>query len=333
MIRTLNRIVVGIVLLLVLGACRTSPTNDTGWRLVTTAPTARGELAASVADGHLYVLGGLTGLGDATDLVEVYEFDTHEWRTAADLPQPRNHHATASLDGKLYVVGGSTSFDAPALVSASVYDPADDSWTAIPDMPEPRWAAGAAAVDGKLYVVGGTGGEDNAQVLIYDPGTDTWTTGAPIPTIREHLAVVAFDGRVYAFGGRSEGSNLDTAKVYDPPTDPWSELSSLPTARSGLAAAVAGERIVVAGGENPSVTSGEVFPEVEIYDPTGDTWSVAPPLPTPRHGLAGAGYAGTALFIGGAGRQGALSPTAWSGVVEGYRPETAEYYPAVRILR
>ena len=301
-------------------ACRSESAAGEGWTLMTQFPTARGELAAAVAGERLYVLGGLSGAGGSTDRVEVYDFATGEWQTAAPLPRPLNHLAAAALDERVYVFGGSTSFGSPALATAQVYDPAADAWTPIADMPEGRWAAGAAAVDGKLYVLGGVGGRNNAIVLIYDPQTGAWSEGAPMPTPREHLAVVAFEGRVYAMGGRSDQGNLNAVEIYDPAANTWQTAAPLPTARSGLAAAAAGGRIVVAGGENPSATQGKVFPEVEVYDPAADRWSSAPPLPTPRHGLAAAGHGDLALFVGGSGRQGALSATAWSDVVEAYSP-------------
>ncbi len=158
-----------------------------------------------------------------------------------------------------------------------------------------------------------------ATFVIYTRGIDGRVGGAQETTPREHLAVVAWQGRIYAIGGRAAGKNVAAVEAYDPAEDRWVSLAPLPTARSGLAAAVVGDRVVVAGGEDPSLVRGKVFAEVEIYDPKADRWEVAPPMPTPRHGLGGAGYRGMALFVGGSGRQGALSPTAWSGVVEGFR--------------
>jgi hypothetical protein len=37
----------------------------------------------------------------------------------------------------------------------------------------------------------------------------------------------------------------------------------------------------------------------DVYDPNTDAWASAPPLPTPRSGLAGANYKGLFLVLGG----------------------------------
>jgi hypothetical protein len=37
----------------------------------------------------------------------------------------------------------------------------------------------------------------------------------------------------------------------------------------------------------------------DVYDPQSNTWSTAPPMPTPRSGLAGAIYKGLFLVLGG----------------------------------
>ncbi len=71
----------------------------------------------------------------------------------------------------------------------------------------------------------------------------------------------------------------------------------LPTARGGTAGGVVSDNIYVVGGEDFSPS--RTFPEVEIYDPEGDSWSAAPDLPTPRHGLAVEGVRDSIYVIGG----------------------------------
>jgi hypothetical protein len=56
----------------------------------------------------------------------------------------------------------------------------------------------------------------------------------------------------------------------------------------------------VVGGEGRA----GVFANHEVYDPATDRWSVAPPLPLARHGLAAAAAGGVLYVIGGGPKAG-----------------------------
>ena len=56
----------------------------------------------------------------------------------------------------------------------------------------------------------------------------------------------------------------------------------MPTNRSGIAAAVVGDRIFVLGGETPFGT----LNTNEEYNPVGDTWTKAPPMPASKHAIS-----------------------------------------------
>jgi N-acetylneuraminic acid mutarotase len=59
-------------------------------------------------------------------------------------------------------------------------------------------------------------------------------------------------------------------------------------------------QIHVLGGEGRAA----VFATHEVYDPATDRWSVAPPLPLARHGLAAAAVDGALYVIGGGPKAG-----------------------------
>jgi hypothetical protein len=93
---------------------------------------------------------------------------------------------------------------------------------------------------------------------------------------------------------------LDTVDVYDPSTDTWTALSRMPSALEGAAAAVLNDKLYVMGGSTAS--SGlpmAVFDEVYIYDPASDSWSIGPPMTTPRYGAAATVSGQTVLLAGG----------------------------------
>jgi peroxiredoxin len=84
-------------------------------------------------------------------------------------------------------------------------------------------------------------------------------------------------------------TNTNVVEAYDPIADMWSgPLERMPTARSGGGSGTDGRRIYVAGGEVTTAELAGAFRGVEAYDPTTNSWLTLPPMPLPRHGVAGA---------------------------------------------
>jgi serine/threonine-protein kinase PknK len=253
------------------------------WKNRAAAPTARQEVASAVADGRVWVIGGLTAAG-ASAVVESYDPATDRWAPGPALPVALHHPIAATYRGEIVVMGG-------FLAAASLYDRPSDrvfalragAWVDLPPLRRLRGAAAAAAVGDVVVVAGGR----NVSALIgpteiFDGSS--WRDGEAIPTRRDHLSA-ASDGRsVFTVGGRflSPGALAAAVERFDPTTGGWERLPALPTPRGGQGAAIAGGRLVVAGGEDPS----GVYDDVEVYDIAGQSWSTLPPMPTPRHGLA-----------------------------------------------
>ena len=84
----------------------TTTTSQSFWTTGAPMPTARSEIAGTILDGKIYIIGGFDGSGRSTTATEVYDPMANEWTTSAPLPQPLDHTAAASFEGKLYVVGG-----------------------------------------------------------------------------------------------------------------------------------------------------------------------------------------------------------------------------------
>jgi N-acetylneuraminic acid mutarotase len=254
------------------------------WHNRAPAPTARQEVASTVADGRVWVIGGITTAG-ASALVETYDPATDRWAAGPALPIGLHHSAALTYHGEVVVIGG-------FVAAAGLYDRASDrvlalragAWVDLPRLRRPRGAA-AAAVVGDVVVL--AGGRNDAALIgpteIFDGSS--WRDAAIIPTRRDHLSAVS-DGRsLFTVGGRflSPGALSAALERYDPAADAWERLPAMPTARAGQGAAMtASGRVVVAGGEDPS----GVYPDVEVYDVAAQRWSELPPLATPRHGLA-----------------------------------------------
>jgi len=71
-------------------------------------------------------------------------------------------------------------------------------------------------------------------------------------------------------------------------------------ARGGLAGAVLAGRLYVFGGEGNKERSSGVFPDIDAYDPSTNTWEKLAPMFAPRHGYGAATLNGRIYLAGGA---------------------------------
>jgi N-acetylneuraminic acid mutarotase len=271
------------------------------WKRGAPLPLARGEVAAAVAEGRIYVIGGFTAQGENSTTVQAFNPGTNTWSQEADLPLPVDHTMAAGYRGRVYVAGG---YGPGRSRLTTLFAFMGDGWTRLASMPEQRAAGGAAIVNGKLYVVGGTTGSTIGAapttlaktMLVYDIARDRWTSRRG-PTPREHLGVTALGGKIYAVAGRTAGfdTNMRVVEVFNPRTGRWSKLPRVPGKRGGTGAAGTGRWIVSVGGEAPSGTIRTAY----RYDVKRRRWSRLPNLPTARHGLGVAAVGGKVYVLGG----------------------------------
>jgi non-specific serine/threonine protein kinase len=280
-----------LIVLLLAGCSDDAPS----WRLLPAAPQARTEVAGSVLNGRVAVVGGLTADGAVSARVDLYDPRRRRWLRPPDLPAPRHHAMAASRGGRLYVAGGYADPSAGAEATATSWVLYDRRWHPLPPMPEPRAAGGAVIVRNRLYVVGGVGagpGRPLARASMYlDLRTLRWRLFRGLATPREHLGVTALGGRVYAIGGRTGGPETNTraAEAYDTVRRAWSTLPDAPTRRGGNGATRAAGLVVALGGETRTAT----IAPVDAYDPDTRTWRSLTPSPRPRHGVAVVGVGRT----------------------------------------
>ncbi len=276
------------------------------WSRIADIPTPRSEVAATLFNGRIYVIGGFGG----PRVVERYDPSTDRWERQPDLPIGVDHPMAAALNGPnagVFVMGGTSGGAATA--RAFRLAPDASSWEEIAPMPSARAAGAAVARAGggptdllspQIYVVGGASSAGlQASTFMYDSLLKRWETFADIPTPRDHLAAAWLGDRLCAVGGRtlSMSRNLPALECFLPPSlsatsGTWERLTAAPTARGGVGAAVVGDRLFFIGGEAPQGT----FKEVDIYDSVAKSWSRGPDLPTARHGIGVVAF-GTMIFV------------------------------------
>lgn len=307
------------------------PRAADGWTLLDEMPASRGETAAAVADGRLYVVGGMTGLDfAASSRVSVYDPSRDSWRAGPSLPEARHHAAAAAFNGSLYVSGGADPGGTPS-ATLWVLPQGGAAWQALAPIPEARLGHRMVAFDGRLFVVGGVAGARtepgtdpsgmaDGSVLVYDLATGAWSAGAPIPLSRDHLSVVVADGEIWAIGGRAGGVNHARVDIYDPDADAWRVGPELPDATSGAAEAVVNGWIFVSGGEDP--VAGVIVDRHWRLNPEGITelvtspWEPLPYPPLAVHGAPGASLDRHFVIVSGSRRPGGESSTAWTGALQ-----------------
>jgi len=194
-----------------------NPLTDT-WEIKTPMPTGgRVELATSVVNGKIYLIGGSFHhiWPEPTNLTEVYDPVTDTWTTKAQMPTAVYSCTSAVVDNKIYVIENARSGSIHCL--NQIYDPETDTWSYGQPIPTRVVDAAAAATTGvyapkRIYVMGGGDLFSYDLNQIYDPATDAWTTGTAMPTPRQNLGVAVLNDTLYAIGGYQIDSDVRVSK-------------------------------------------------------------------------------------------------------------------------
>ena len=114
-----------------------------------------------------------------------------------------------------------------------------------------------------------------------------WTSVAPMLRARAAFATAAANGRVYAIGGAILDNcvTVPTVEAYDPVGDFWiTGLRDMPRPLRFRPSGATLDNIiyVVGGSKTKLVCNDTALGTVQAYDPTTDSWSTKPDLPTPR---------------------------------------------------
>jgi hypothetical protein len=275
-----------------------SATGLGAWESGPAAPVPLTEIAAAAHIGEIWLAGGLTTEGRASNGVMVLDARAGTWRNGPALPEPVHHAALVSDGSTLYLLGGfaGEALNEPTDHVWMLRRPSDIEWLDLGPLPNPR-AAGAAAWDGGRIVYAGGVGRGGVADDVFALGNGQWVRLGRLSEPREHLAATSDGaGNVYVLGGRRGGlqGNLATADLIT--SDGIRRIGELPTRRGGVAAFFAPSvGACLVGGESPNGTN----PQVECIRATGELVRL-PELRRPRHGLGSAVVDGVAyVLLGG----------------------------------
>ena len=277
----------------------------------------RHQVATTVADGNVYVLGGFADGGDHLATASYYTPHTNKWVKIAPMILKRVAPVAATLGGNVYVMGGGgASEGTPPLGSVEMYDSTINLWKVLGNnMTTKRSYAAAAVLDNLIYVAGGctTGPNPGPNCDKYLASVEhfdgiAWNSWGSMKTARKQFALIALDKSkmLIAAGGWGTDGVLASVEASIAGGNGWvavKDVGPLGTARRNCAGAALDGKAYVLGGQD---TDGKCLDSVERYDPATKQWAAAPPMTTPRQGFGAAlGIAGSPriYIVGGYGEE------------------------------
>jgi len=238
--------------------------------------------------------------------------------------------------GEVWVIGGrenptSQTNDEVATNMVEVYDFANDAWSGGDGMNEAQQYAGSGRV-GDLIAVLGDWWPTNSNPTkistgmnqVYNLSNSTWYEGASFPSERAvgNAGVAALGDYIYVVGGVSGNTGTTPTNQtlrYDPVNDEWAVMSNMNRSRWGLTLTEYHGLLYAIGGAKKTSSSiwvpPEVYNDVEVYDPSNDSWWVLPDMPTALFGHETVVLHDELVIF--AGNTGSKSNKAW-----GYDPTT-----------
>ena len=282
---------------------------------------------------HLFILSLQLTL--FVSLILTFISSSAQWTRKADALKNRSEIAGGVVyNSKLYAFLGFRNAELQPEPSSEVYDPATDTWTLLASIPDnvSMTHQGVVLIDNTVWHIGGRVGQNpgplTSDIWIYNITANSWSRGPQLinPATGEPLrwaagGAVLLGRTIHIFGGFAiDACNHDQDKYHltldvdtwlaDPskPAQWKNDLAPLPIKRNHLSSTVLGGKIYAIGGQfGHDCNGGTEQPFSHVYDPSTDTWTQLPDLPTPRSHSEGAIFAmdGKIFLIGGQGTDGA----------------------------
>jgi N-acetylneuraminic acid mutarotase len=230
--------------------------------------------------------------------------DPFAWIARSACPLQRFEAVGGAAAGKLYEFSGYYTLGTNILATAEcdAYDPVTNTWQRIADIPQPISHSGQIADEDNpndpiFWLAGGFlgnhPGPSTTEVWKYSIINNTWTSGPPLPDQRGGGALVKLGRELHYFGGviRQNGVyvqdygthwafNLDTDTAWRTTTTGGQILAPVPNPRNHMGGTVLNGKIYAVGGQHLG-DQNTPQSEVDVYDPSTNSWSQTAPMPRP----------------------------------------------------
>lgn len=204
--------------------------------------------------------------------------------TTGSLNYGRSGHTVTLLpNGKVLIVGGNGS-----VPIAELYDAGPGTFSQTGNLLVPRQYGNTATLlhNGKVLIAGGiVASHTSGEAELYDPVTGIFTpTGNMAYGRVGHTATLLNNGEVFIAGGSTDGiGSTRHTELYDPTTGIFTLTGDIIYARYGhTATLLSNGKILIVGGNRPDISNPDPGTNLEIYDPSTGTFSLAGNSVNPR---------------------------------------------------
>jgi N-acetylneuraminic acid mutarotase len=262
---------------------RSGDAIGTVWEVMAPLPAGRVFNAVVASGPYVFVIGGSSDAAGtvATNTVYRYTTATNTWATMTPAPATLDQIDGVAINGVIYIPGSDPDNNTYA------YNVAGDSWSTI--AANNGYTAGAqyqvVAIGTDLYVLGGIkASSSTTEVWKLNTLTNTWSAGVPMQKSRTSFSAAAIGTSIYVAGGvLYPGFTPDmTAEAFNGTS--WSYIAAVPngggayTRWSYNADGVGVDGLWLGAGRRDA--SWAVLNHAAYYNPTTNTWTDSPTVPT-----------------------------------------------------
>ena len=244
--------------------------------------------ATLLTNGTVLIAGGNPAFA-APASAEIYDPSSGTFALTGSLHQPRfGNTANLLSNGTVVITGG-------GFASTEFYNPATRVFTSNSTFMniDRTGHTQTKLADGRFLIIGGmdTGQTVLSSAEIYDPTTNMFTLTGSLATGRQmHTATLLGNGTVLVVGGFSDNlmtKLVSTAELYNPVSGTFGPASSPNIPRANQTATLLQNgKVLIAGGQFNAGGSVGIYglptTNVELYDPTAGTFTLAGNMTAPR---------------------------------------------------
>jgi N-acetylneuraminic acid mutarotase len=201
------------------------PRNNS-WTKIKSLIRPRGSAVVGVHEGKVWLAGGLDGIMQAMNSLDMYDTVTDEWTTFPDLQlpwPPRDHAGGGVINDTFYVIGGRIGQIEARLndtLALNVRELPMFGWTEKAQIPTGRGGAAVAIMGKKIYVFGGEGNAADptgvyGDMDVYDSESNKWSSEGKMKYPVHGTGAVAVGDKIYVPAGSLRVSMGQPARIME----------------------------------------------------------------------------------------------------------------------